>query len=94
MKRPVLVSAVWGLVLYLGLFSGFALLHAYGQGELVDPHGCVIGAWVQHANATDPSAAPPVPLQCLLGLLEPSSDITLHKALPSAASRGPPSRMS
>jgi hypothetical protein len=94
MKRAILLSSICGLVLYLGLFSGFALLHAYGQGELVDPHGCVIGAWVQHANATDPSAAPPVPLQCLLGFLESSSDTTLHKALPSATSRGPPSRVS
>jgi hypothetical protein len=83
MKRPILVSAIWGLVFYLGLFSGFALLHAYGQDELADAHGCVIGAWVQHANATDPSAGPPVPLPCLLGFLETASDATLHKALPA-----------
>lgn len=94
MKRPVLVAAIWGLVLYLGLFSGFALLHAYAQDELADPHGCVIGAWVHHANATDPSAAAPIPVPCILGLLEASSDTTLAKALPSAASRGPPSRSS
>ncbi len=94
MKRPIVASAIWSLVLYLGLFSGFALLHAYGQGELVDPHGCVIGAWVQHANATDPSAAPPAPLPCLLGFLDTFSDATLYKALPSAASRGPPSSTS
>lgn len=94
MKRPILVTAVWGLVLYLGLFPGFALLHAYSQDELADPHGCVIGAWVQHANATDPLAAPPVLLPCLIGFVETSSDTTLHKALPSATSRGPPSRAS
>ncbi|MEW6681875.1 MAG: hypothetical protein AB1451_03000 [Nitrospirota bacterium] len=92
MKRGILVPAIWGLVLYLGLFSGFALLHAYGQDELADAHGCVIGAWVQHANATDPSTAPPVPLPCFLGLLETASNTALLKALPSATSRGPPSR--
>jgi hypothetical protein len=94
MKRPIAVAATWGLVLYLVLFSGFALLHAYGQDELADPHGCVIGAWVQHANASDPSAAPLAPLPCLVGFLEASSHTTLHKALPSATSRGPPSRTS
>jgi hypothetical protein len=94
MKRPIIVSTIWGLVLYLALFSGFALLHAYAQDELTDPHGCVIGAWVQHANAADPSATPPVHLPHLLGCLEAASDTTLQKALPSAASRGPPARSS
>ena len=87
-KLPVVLFAA-----YLGFFSLVALVHAYGQDELVDSHGCVIGAWVQHANATDPSAAPPIPLPGLLGLLESSSDTTLYKALPSATSRGPPSTL-
>jgi hypothetical protein len=90
MKRPLAIGAVWGLVLYLGLFSGFALIHAYAEDELTDPHGCPIGAWVQHANATE-SAAPP--LATLIGLSEflPS----IHDAIPESAvlvatSRGPP----
>lgn len=92
MKRPILASTIWGLIFYLGVFSGFALLHAYAQDELTDADGCVIGAWVQHANATDPSDVPPAHLPSLLGFLETSSDATLPKALPSAASRGPPFR--
>jgi hypothetical protein len=90
MKRPIFVLAVWGLALYLALFSGFALLHAYAQNELTDPHGCPIGAWVQHANATE-SAAPP--LATLIGLSEflpASHDTITESAVFVAASRGPP----
>jgi hypothetical protein len=94
MKRVTSIAAVSGLVFYLTLFSGFALLHAYAEGELVDAHGCVIGAWVQQANAPDSSESPLAQQPCLLGFLEPSSDITLSKAPSSATSRGPPSRTS
>jgi hypothetical protein len=90
MKRAMSISAVWCLALYLALFSGVALQHAYAQDELADPHGCPIGAWVQHANATESSAPP---LATLIGLSEflPS----IHDAIPAsavlvAASRGPP----
>lgn len=90
MKRVASIAAVWGLVLYLALFSGFALLHAYAENELVDAHGCLIGAWVQQANAPDASESPQVPQSCLVGFLESSSDITLSKARSRATSRGPP----
>jgi hypothetical protein len=50
MKRPIAVAAVWGLVLYLALFSGFALVHVYANDELTDAHGCQIGLWVQHGE--------------------------------------------
>jgi hypothetical protein len=94
MKRGTSIAAVWGLVFYLTLFSGVALLHAYAEDELVDPHGCVIGAWVQQANAPDSSQSPLAPLPCLVGFLEFSSDTTIPKAFSSATSRGPPSRSS
>ena len=35
-----------GLILYLLLFSAFALFHIYAANELDDPHGCPIGEWV------------------------------------------------
>lgn len=94
MKRVTSVAAISGLVLYLTLFSSLALLHAYAEGELVDAHGCLIGAWVQQANAPDDSESPQVPQSCLVGFLELPSDITPSKALSSATSRGPPSRVS
>jgi hypothetical protein len=46
-----------GLVLYLFLFSGFALFHAYSEDELIDSHGCTIGLWVQHSQASLPFLA-------------------------------------
>jgi hypothetical protein len=39
-----------GLVVYLFLFSSFALFHAYANDELSDPKGCPIGAWIQQDN--------------------------------------------
>ena len=41
-----------GLVVYLSCFSAFALYHVYAENELTDTHGCQIGEWVQHAQAT------------------------------------------
>jgi len=94
MKRATSITAVWGLVLYLALFSGFALFHAYAQNELTDPHGCLIGTWVQHANATDASAPPLATLVCRNELLP-----SIHDTIPQApvlghAARGPPSSAS
>lgn len=34
------------LIIYILLFSGFALYHAYTNDELSDPQGCSIGLWV------------------------------------------------
>jgi len=39
-----------GLVLYLLLFSAFALFHVYANDEIADAHGCQIGLWVQHGE--------------------------------------------
>lgn len=94
MKRATSITAVWGLVLYLALFSGFALFHAYAQNELTDPHGCLIGTWVQHANAAAASTPPLATFVCLDEFL-PST----HEAIPQApvldhAARGPPSSAS
>lgn len=94
MKRATSTTVIWGWVFYLTLFSSFALLHAYAEDELIDTHGCVIGAWVQQANAPDSSEWPLAPLPCLVGFLDLPSDTRLAKALPSAASRGPPIRVS
>ncbi len=80
-----------GLVLYLLLFSGFALFHAYSEDELVDPHGCAIGTWVQHSQASIPFlAALAVFLIHLAGnplprLFLPVEQIFLHRA-----TRAPP----
>ncbi len=49
-RRTWLVRLTLGLTLYLLLFSAFALYHAYANNELIDPHGCQIGEWVQHGQ--------------------------------------------
>jgi len=49
-NRPWFVRLTLGLTLYLLLFSAFALYHAYANNELIDPHGCQIGEWVQHGQ--------------------------------------------
>jgi hypothetical protein len=78
------------LVGYLVAFSSAALVHAYAQDELTDPHGCAIGAWVQYASATDASAPPSAVLVCL-GEFLPSSHHQISRAFVfSYASRGPP----
>ncbi len=38
------------LVIYILLFSGFALYHAYSEDELIDSHGCAIGIYIQHGD--------------------------------------------
>lgn len=93
MKR-VSITAVWGLALYLTFFSGFALFHAYAQNELTDPHGCLIGTWVQHANA-DASSAPALAALVCLNEYLPSPHHTISQApVLSHAARGPPSSAS
>jgi hypothetical protein len=78
------------LAAYLLLFSSTALVHAYAQDELTDPHGCPIGAWVQHANATG-SSAPPLATLIGLGEFLPSTHDAIHEsAVLVVASRGPP----
>jgi len=80
------------LVLYLLLFSTFALYHAYAENELIDSHGCQIGEWVQHAQVTVfivvlvSTALAPV----LLSL--PMFNFFYHRPFRATASlRGPPS---
>ncbi len=90
MKRPIVITAVWGLVLYLALFSGFALQHAYAQDELTDPHGCSIGAWVQHANATGATAPPLATLVGPSEFIPATHDTITESAVLVVASRGPP----
>ncbi|MFQ5580334.1 MAG: hypothetical protein ACE5FZ_06955 [Nitrospiria bacterium] len=41
-----------GLVIYLLLFSSFALFHAYSENEILDSHECAIGFWVQNSHVT------------------------------------------
>jgi len=90
MKRPIAVTAVWGLVLYLALFSGFALVHAYAEDELTDTHGCLIGAWVQHTTATDASSPSLAPFVCLSEFLPSTQDIVAQAPVLGQSSRGPP----
>jgi len=49
-NRKGFVALVLGAILYLSLFSAFALYHAYANDELIDSHGCQIGEWVQHGQ--------------------------------------------
>ncbi len=49
-KTKLIPHITLGLVLYLLLFSAFALFHAYANNELTDPHGCQIGLWLQHGQ--------------------------------------------
>ena len=87
------VSAI-ALAAYLLLFSSAALVHAYAQNELVDAHGCVIGAWVQHASATDPVAPVLAAPECLGEFFQSTHDAILQAAVLAYASRGPPLRFS
>ena len=41
-----------GLVVYLLVFSSFALFHAYQNSELIDAQGCEIGRWLQHGQVS------------------------------------------
>ena len=41
-----------GLVVYLLVFSSFALFHAYHDNELIDAQGCEIGLWLQHGQVS------------------------------------------
>ncbi len=53
LKKSVIPSLLaTGLVLYLLLFSSFALFHAYSENEILDSHECAIGFWVQHSHVT------------------------------------------
>ncbi|MFZ5861354.1 MAG: hypothetical protein ACOYXR_00695 [Nitrospirota bacterium] len=90
MKRATSIASVWGLALYLALFSGFSLQHAYAQDELTDPHGCLIGAWVQHANATESAAPPLAALVSLSEFLPSSHDAVSESSVLVVSSRGPP----
>ncbi len=78
------------LAAYLLLFSLAALVHAYSQGELVDAHGCVIGAWVQHANATDASAPSLGTFVCLNEFLPSTHETIPLTIVLGGTSRGPP----
>jgi hypothetical protein len=82
------------LAIYLAVFSSAALVHAYAQDELTDTHGCLIGAWVQHADATDSVVPPLAPLACLGGFIRSSFDVLPHTTALGLASRGPPDHTS
>jgi hypothetical protein len=44
------ILVLTGLVLYLLVFSEWAVFHAYANDELSDPQGCNIGVWVQQGQ--------------------------------------------
>ena len=85
-RSALAIALVW----YLLLFSSIALVHAYAQDELVDAHGCVIGAWVQHASATDASTPPLATLVCLNEFFPATHDAIPEAPLFGHAPRGPP----
>jgi hypothetical protein len=45
-KTKFISYVIAGLVVYLLLFSVFALYHVYAANEWEDSHGCAIGEWV------------------------------------------------
>ena len=45
-KTKFISFVIAGLVVFLLLFSVFALYHVYAANELDNPHGCSIGEWV------------------------------------------------
>ena len=49
-KHSRLSALALGLACFLLFFSAFALFHAYAYDELIDPHGCQIGQWVQNGQ--------------------------------------------
>jgi hypothetical protein len=90
-KDRMLRVLTLGLVLYLLLFSGFALFHAYSEEELVDPHGCTIGLWVQHGQASLPFlAALALFLIHLTGNPLPRLFLPVEQVSRQRASRAPP----
>lgn len=80
-------------VLYLILFSAFALFHAYENNELIDPHGCQIGQWVlQHGQGAVLSIGfLLVVLGCAFFPLWPPRLFLQHIVLLSLSARAPPS---
>jgi hypothetical protein len=85
--RSALATA---LAVYVLLFSSIALVHAYAQDEITDTHGCVIGAWVQHANATDASAPSLGTFVCLNEFLPSTHETISPTIVLGSTSRGPP----
>lgn len=80
-----------GLVLYLFLFSGFALYHAYSEDELIDSHGCAIGLWVQHGQGSLPFlAALALFLIHLIGNPLPRLSLPVEQISGQRATRAPP----
>ena len=78
-------------VLYLLLFSCFALFHAYTNNELSDPQGCQIGLWVQHGQQTLLAALVLVPCVLVLFQLAPNrQSVFPFMALRVPSARAPP----
>jgi hypothetical protein len=91
-KRFLPTAFAFGFVLYLLVFSSFALFHVYAQNEISDPRGCQIGLWVQNGEKIS-QTSPPIPVGLVfLFYLSPKNDIVFSSfgkgPLPN---RGPPS---
>jgi hypothetical protein len=90
-NRKFLVRLTLGLTLYLLLFSAFALYHAYANNELIDPHGCQVGLWVQHGQtAVIGLALLAVSLAVVLLLREAPSRYVPQFLLFGLSARAPP----
>ena len=90
-KTHLISYAGLSLVLYLLVFSSFALHHAYAYNELVDSQGCQIGLWVQHGQGV--LLANMVLAVCVIVLLQRISKrqpIFPSLALRSISARAPP----
>jgi len=78
-------------VLYLLLFSSFAVFHAYANDELTDAHGCQIGLWVQHGQTAVLSVVLVSAVLALLIYSNPSVQASYVKPFRFTASlRAPP----
>ena len=90
-RIKIVPSFSLALVLYLLLFSAFALFHAYTNNELADPQECQIGLWVQHGQQTLLAALVLVPCLLVLFQLAPNRrSVFPSMVLSASAARAPP----
>ena len=90
-KTKLFSHIILGFVLYLLIFSTFALFHAYANDELSDPQGCQIGLWVQHGQQTLLADFVLVPyLPVLFQLVPDQQSVFPSSGLRPRSARAPP----
>ena len=91
-KTKLISHITLGLILYLLLFSSFALFHAYTNNEISNPQGCQIGLWVQQGQVALQADLVLVPFLLVLFRLVPNrQSVFFSMALSAFSARAPPS---